>query len=123
MKIRHRVAIAIIAGFGLGALAAEALHAQAPPPVYVVTLFDTADVTKTDYPSLDPATFQPFGGRYIIHFGRSFNLDGSHPRQVVVIKFDSIEKVRAWHASDAFKQAYDAHKASNVRAYAVEGVQ
>ena len=125
MKIRYTVALPIIASFGLGALATEALHAQATTPAYVVTLFDAglspSEVMNTNYPSLNPSTFQQFGGHYIIHFGRQVVLDGEHLNQIVVVKFDSMENALAWHASGAFRQAYDVHKASSVIAYAVEG--
>jgi uncharacterized protein (DUF1330 family) len=77
----------------------------------------------TNYPSLNPATFQQFGGKYIIHFGTTYALEGSHPNKIVVIKFDSIENARAWHQSEAFRRSYDAHKASKVRAFAVVGEQ
>lgn len=126
MKTRYTVALPIIASFGLGALVTEALHAQAAPPAYVVTLFGSAiasEVMNTNYPSLDPSTFQQFGGHYIIHFGREVALDGEHLNQIVVIKFDSMENARAWHELDAFKQAYDVNKTSNIVAYAVEGTQ
>ena len=123
MKIRYAVTLAMIAGFGLGALAAQALHAQAAPPAYVVTIFDTAEVMKTNYPSLDPATFQPFGGRYIIHFGKSVTFDGEPPNQIVIIAFDSMEIAQAWRASGAFRSMYDVNKIANVRAFAVEGIQ
>ena len=70
MKTRYTVTLAMTASFVLGALAAQTLHAQATRPAYVVTIFDTEEVMKTNYPSLNPATFQPFGGHYIIHFGK-----------------------------------------------------
>ena len=123
MKTYSPVTLAMIAGFGLGILADRPL-AQTPPPAYVVTLFDSGLKSEmdTDYPSLNPATFQPFGGHYIIHFGRTVSFDGRPPNRSVIIAFDSMEKAQAWHSSDAFKQSYDARKVSNVRAFAVEGI-
>jgi uncharacterized protein (DUF1330 family) len=122
MKARHTVTLAMMAGFGLGAVAVQALHAQAVPPAYVITLFDTQIDMSTHYPSLAPASFQPFGGHYIIHGGRTVTFDGNPPKQFVVIEFDSMEKAQAWRASDAFKQRYDLHRTAKVRAFAVEGV-
>jgi len=123
VKTHYAVTLAMIAGFGLGILADQPL-AQTPPPAYVVTLFDSGlkSATDTDYPSLNPATFQPFGGRYTIHFGRTVSFDGVPPNRFVVIAFDNIEKAQAWHSSEAFKQSYDARRASDVRAFAVEGI-
>ena len=117
------VTLAIMAGFGVGTLAGQSLG-QVAPPAYVVTLFDSGlkSATDTDYPSLNPATFQPYGGHYIIHFGRTVSFDGSPPNRFVVIAFDSMKNAQAWHSSDAFRQSYDARKLSDVRALAVEGI-
>jgi len=122
VKTLYAVTLSIIAGFGLGILAGQPL-AQAAPPAYVVTLFDSGlkSATDTDYPSLNPATFQPYGGHYIIHFGKTVSFDGRPPNRFVIIAFDSMEKAQAWHSSDAFRQSYDARKLSDVRAFAVEG--
>jgi hypothetical protein len=36
MRIQYNVTLAMLAGFGLGAVAVQGLHAQAKPPVYQV---------------------------------------------------------------------------------------
>ena len=122
-KTLSAVTLAIMAGFGVSTLAGQSLG-QVAPPAYVVTLFDSGlkSATDTDYPSLNPATFQPYGGHYIIHFGRTVSFDGSPPNRFVVIAFDSMKNAQAWHSSDAFRQSYDARKLSDVRAFAVEGI-
>jgi uncharacterized protein (DUF1330 family) len=123
VKTLYGATLAMIAGFGLGILAGQPL-AQTAPPTYVITLFDSGlrSAMDTNYPSLNPATFQPYGGHYIIHFGKTVNFDGRPPNQFVVIAFDSMKKAQAWHSSDAFRQSYDARKLSDVRAFAVEGI-
>lgn len=128
MKHHYLLAIAIsavIAGFGVGVFAAPELRVPDVAPAYFVTLFDTKSASEmmgTDYPSLAPATFQPFGGHYIIHSGRTISFDGQPPKQIVVIAFDSMERIQAWHGSDVFKQLYDVYKIAKVKAFAVEGV-
>jgi len=123
VKTLCAVTLAIIAGFGLGILAGQ-LRAQTAPPAYVITLFDSGlrSASDTDYPSLNPATFQPYGGRYITHFGKTVSFDGRPPNRSVIIAFDSMDKAQAWHSSEAFKQSYDVRKLSDVRAFAVEGI-
>ena len=123
MKTFYAVTLSVIAGFGLGILAGQ-LRAQPAPPAYVVTLFDSGlrSPSDTDYPSLNPATFQPYGGHYITHFGKTVSFDGRPPNRSVIIAFDSMQKAQAWHSSDAFRQSYDARKLSDVRAFAVEGI-
>lgn len=123
MKTRYAVTFATMAGFGFGVLTARGLHAQSTPHAYVITLFDAGQMVSSNYPSLAPATFQPFGGRYIIHSGRTITFDGEPPKQMVVVAFDSMEKALAWRTSDAFKEMYDIHNMANVRAFAVEGVE
>jgi uncharacterized protein (DUF1330 family) len=128
--LRHPYLIGLIALLGFAALFGTRVLPRGevsddPPPAYFVTIFDTgstAAIMQTSYPSLFPATFRPFGGRYILHFGASRSFDGEPPEQVVVIKFDSMRQLLAWHSSEAFKNLYDAHKIRNVRAFAVEGV-
>jgi uncharacterized protein (DUF1330 family) len=122
VKTPYAVTLAMIVGFGLGILAGQ-LRAQTAPPAYVVTLFDSGlRAADTDYPSLNPATFQPYGGHYITHFARTVSFDGRPPNRSVIIAFDSMDKAQVWHSSDAFKQSYDARKLSDVRAFAVEGI-
>ena len=116
---------ALIVGFSLGGLAASAVHSQSNPPAYFVTLFDSAsrsEIADTNYPSLAPATFQPFGGRYLIHGGRTISFDGQPPKQIVVIAFENMDRLQQWHQSPAFKQAYDVQRIAQVKAFAVEGV-
>jgi len=123
MKTLCVVILSIIAGFRLGILADQSL-AQVAPPAYVVTLFDSGlkSASDTDYPSLNPATFQPYGGHYIIHFGKTVSFDGRPPNRFVIIAFDSMEKAQAWHSSNAFRQSYDVQKLTDVGAFAVEGI-
>jgi len=125
--VTHRVAtaLALIAGFGLGAFATTAGRSQSSRPAYFVTLFDSvsqSEVADTNYPSLAPATFQAFGGRYLIHSGRTISFDGQPPKQIVVVAFENMERLQQWHRSQAFSQLYDVHKIAKVKAFAVEGV-
>ena len=117
--------LSVIVGFGLGILAGQSGRRQRRQLrlLYVVTLFDSGlkSASDTDYPSLNPATFQPYGGHYIVHFGKTVSFDGRPPNRFVIIAFDSMKHAQAWHSSDAFRQSYDARKLSNVRAFAVEG--
>lgn len=119
-----------ISAFALGAAFGSVLafaqqnapgYSSPTPPVYVVTLFEGEINLKTDYPSLNPATFQPFGGRYIVHGGKIVTFEGAPPGQYVVIAFDSMEKVQAWRASAAFKELRDIYKIGKLRVFAVEG--
>jgi hypothetical protein len=44
MKTYYTVGLSMLAGVGIGAVAVQTLHAQAKPPVYVVTEIDVTNV-------------------------------------------------------------------------------
>jgi hypothetical protein len=67
MKTRYTVALAMLAGFGLGAGAVQGLHAQAKPPVYYVTEIEVTDpvgFAKVYLPIVQP-TIKADGGRFV----------------------------------------------------------
>jgi hypothetical protein len=70
MDTKYKIALAALAGIGLGAAAIEGLHAQAKPPAYVVVAVRSikdADAFKTGV--VDKATSAAFaaaGGRYLV---------------------------------------------------------
>jgi uncharacterized protein (DUF1330 family) len=125
--VMHRYLIGIgVLLFGFGSLSRTQLFPlEGAPPAYYVTIFGSgspSEIMDTNYPSLFPSSFLPFGGRYIIHFGTQRRFDGQAPEEVVVVQFDNMHQLLAWHSSEAFKQLYDVHKSGYIRAFAVEGV-
>ena len=51
-----------------------------------------------------PATFEPFGGRFLVH-GASLEVkEGEWPGHVVVIGFPGIEEARGWWDSAAYRE-------------------
>jgi hypothetical protein len=44
MRTRTSIALAVIAGFVIGAAAIEGLHAQAKPPVFTIAEIDVSNV-------------------------------------------------------------------------------
>ncbi|GGT44208.1 DUF1330 domain-containing protein [Nonomuraea spiralis] len=51
-----------------------------------------------------PATFQPYGGRYLVHATRHEVKEGAWPGHVVMIGFPGITEARAWWDSPAYRQ-------------------
>lgn len=51
-----------------------------------------------------PATFEPFGGRFLVHGTPHEVKEGEWPGHVVVIGFPSIEEARAWWDSPAYRE-------------------
>ena len=69
MKVQYKMALAIVAAFGLGGAVVEGLHAQAKakPPVYVITEIDVTnlDAYMKEYVPQAQATIKKMGGRLV----------------------------------------------------------
>ena len=125
MKSRFTISLAILAGVGIGAVAVQSLHAQNKPPVYFVgeTEISNMDAYAKEYLPVVMADIKANGGRYIAA-GKATPLEGEPPKtRIVVIAFDSLEKIQAWRSSAAFKEARKiGDKYAKYRSYALEGV-
>jgi uncharacterized protein (DUF1330 family) len=105
MKTHFTVSLAILTGVGIGAVAVQSLHAQSKPPVYFVGENDVSnpDAYAKEFLPLIKETIKASGGRYVAA-GKATTLEGEPPAsRVVVIAFDSLEKIQAWRDSQAFK--------------------
>ena len=126
MKTRYSVALAVIVGFGLGAVALEALHAQAKPLVYYIAEVDVTNpqAYAKEYVPRAVAVTKAASGRILALGGKVTVLDGEPPKARVVVQvWDSIEKIQAWRNSKDFKEARKiGEKYAKFRSYAVEGV-
>ncbi len=67
MKTRYAVALAMLAGFGLGAVAVQGLRAQAKPPLYYVTEIDVIDPVgfAKDYLPIVQPLIKADDGRFV----------------------------------------------------------
>ncbi len=101
MNTRYKIALAVIAGAGLGAAAIEGLHAQAKPPTYVVVAVRSikdADGFKAGVvDKATPGSLAAFGGRYVVRTQTITSFGGKPPERFVLLAFDSPEKATAWH--------------------------
>jgi len=124
MKIRTAVALAIIAGFGLGAATVGMIHAQAKPPVFVVAETDITNMNAfmKEFQPKAAALVQKHGGRLLAASANVTALDGQRPSRVAVQQWESMEKVKAWHGSAEYKEIRKiGDKYAKFRLYAVEG--
>ncbi|WP_415947560.1 DUF1330 domain-containing protein [Streptomyces sp. KLOTTS4A1] len=51
-----------------------------------------------------PATLEPYGGRFLIHFATHEVLEGSWDEDVVMIGFPGKDEARAWWDSAAYQE-------------------
>jgi hypothetical protein len=87
--MKLKVAMALLAGVGVGAAATEALHAQAKPPAYVITEFEVTDqVALKEFAGKVAEVVQASGGKYLVCGGQIIPLDGEAPKTLVVQVFE-----------------------------------
>jgi uncharacterized protein (DUF1330 family) len=125
MKPTFRMMLVLNAGIAIGASIVQVLHAQSQPPVYVVGEIEVTDqATYSIYSNGQSALVPSFGGQFLARGGKTESIAGTAPRpRAVLIRFESMEKVRAWQESPKFKElAIPRDRGANFRAYAVEGV-
>ena len=75
-----------------------------------MTALVIVDVRVTDparfeeYKKLVPATLTPYGGKFLARGGRVDVLEGDWaPKRIVIIEFPSVERARAWWASEEYR--------------------
>ena len=106
MRTQYSVTLAMLAGFGLGAVAVQGLHAQAKPPVYQVVEIDPVNMESylKDYVPKAQVAIKAAGGKFLAAGGKTTTIEGEPPKSRVVIQqWDSLEKVQAYRNSTAFK--------------------
>jgi len=126
MRTRYMVTLAVVAGFGLGALTVQSLHAQAKPPVYYIAEIDVTNVdayTK-EYAPKAQALIKASGGRLLAAGQKVTAIEGEPPKPRVAVQvWDSMEKIQAWRNSAEYKEIRTiGDKYAKFRALAVEGL-
>jgi uncharacterized protein (DUF1330 family) len=126
MKTKYTMTLAMFAGFGLGAVAVQTLHAQGKPPVYVVTEIDVTNVdayTKEYVPVVRPILAKS-GGNLVAVSQNVTSLEGTPQKSRVAINvYESLEKAQASRNSPEYKEARKiGDKYAKFRAYVVEGL-
>ncbi len=125
MKNSYALALAMLAGVGMGAVAVQGLHAQAKPPVYMIADNDVTDPEgyAKEYLPLAQPTIKAHGGRYVAA-GKGTAIDGAPPKgRVVILAWDSMEKLQGWRNSPEYMKARAiGEKYAKFRVFAVDGV-
>jgi uncharacterized protein (DUF1330 family) len=124
MKTRFTVALSMLAGIAVGAVAVQGLHAQAKPPYYTVSEIQITnlDAYLKEFAPVAQASIRAAGGK-IIAGGPGTSLEGAPPATRVTIQmWDSLEKAQAWRTGADYKKAREiGDKYAKFRAIAVEG--
>jgi uncharacterized protein (DUF1330 family) len=116
--------LAMIAGAALGAAAVQGLHAQAKPPIYLVTEIDVPnlDAYMKEYAPLAQKGIKESGGRFVAA-GPAKAVEGEPSKtRVTVQQWESPEKLQAWRDSAEFKRTREiGNKLAKFRSFYVEG--
>jgi len=127
MKARFTIPMAMIGGFALGALAVQALHAQAKPVAYGIAeiVVSNQEAYAKEYLPVVRKTITDNGGKFLAAGGKTVALLGAPPApRVVVIQWPSLEQAEAWWNAAATKDAFAmGDKYATFRTFTVEGVQ
>jgi uncharacterized protein (DUF1330 family) len=110
VRSKRKSALALLTGIGLGALAIQALHAQAKPPVFLI--FDAEIKDRAAYQPFQQTAInqvQAHGGRFIVAGARPEVLSGDpSPNIVAISRWESKEDIIRWFNSDAMKPVREA---------------
>ena len=124
MKTHYAIALAV-AGVAVGGLAVEGLHAQAKPPAYYVAEVNVAneDVYSKEWAPKVAETMKAAGGTYIARGTNIQGFDGTAPKRVVIMKWDNMDKLKAWREGAAYKALAPIREKAikSTTAYAIEG--
>lgn len=126
MRTRYAVLLAVVIGFGLGAVAVHGLHAQAKPPIYYIAEIDVTNLDGyvKEYAPLAQASIKKAGGRLLAAGQNVTAIEGQPPKPRVAVQvWDSMEQIQAWRNSAEYKDARQVgDKYATFRAFTVEGV-
>lgn len=93
---------------------------------YVIAQVDINDPERyADYRTMVPASLEKYGGKFIARGGRAEVLEGEKqlPQRLVIIEFASVERAKAWWASEEYRAAKELRQAtSNGTLFLIEGV-
>lgn len=125
MKTQVTVALSVLAGFGLGAVTIQGIHAQGKPPVYTVNEIEVTNVDaymKEFVPVVRPI-LDKAGSKLIAASLKVTAIEGTAPKRVAIRVWDSVEKAQALYNSPEYKKAQEiGSKYAKFRNYAVEGL-
>ena len=74
-------------------------------PAFIIVQVDVTDPEAfATYRDQVPPTLESFGGEYMVRGGEQDVLEGDWAAaRTVVLRFTSVERAKAWHASDIYE--------------------
>jgi len=132
MKTHVTVALSMLTGIAVGAVAVQGLHAQSKPLVYLVTEQEITDPEKhaTEFVPKAQAVIRAAGGKFVVVGGSNTAggakpitaLAGEPPQRVTIQAWESMDAMNKWYKSEEYQAALKiGEKYAKFRRYAVEG--
>src|SRR6202022_4784326 len=104
MRSRLDLTLAMLAGFALGAVAVQSVHAQRSGAgayaIIDITEVDAPQSLNEVLPKLAPSV-AAFGGKFVTRTENILGLDGVPPLRFFIIAFDNMEDAQRWDNSPA----------------------
>jgi uncharacterized protein (DUF1330 family) len=94
-------------------------------PAYLIARVQVNDpAAYEDYKRLAASALEKFGGRYRARGGTTVTLEGAEEKsRVVIVEFDSLEKVKEWYRSPEYQKAIAARSGCATGQFiAVDGI-
>jgi uncharacterized protein (DUF1330 family) len=126
VKTHCTIALSMLVGIALGAIAVQSINAQAEPPIYYVAEIDVTNLDGylKEYVPRDQANVKAYGGRILAAGTKVATIEGDPPKSRVAVQvWDSIESFQTWRDSAEAKAIRAvAHKYARFRSFTVEGL-
>jgi uncharacterized protein (DUF1330 family) len=115
------IAGVIVFGFGTKGV----VHAQNKIPAYSVAEVEVLNrdrFLKEVAPKI-AASVKEFGGQFIVRGGQSVSFEGAPPKEIFIIRWESMDQLKAWQASKEWQNLTPLRdQIEKARAYGVEGL-
>ncbi len=131
MKTYLAVSFGMVAGIAVGGFAVQGLHAQAKPPVYLVTEIDVTnpEAYGKEFAPKAQATVRAAGAKFTLVGGAAgvgakpiSAIEGTPPKRVTIQQWESMEALNKWYNSADYQEALKiGRQYATFRRYAVEG--
>ena len=95
-------------------------------PAYIIVEIEIHDAKLyEDYKKLTPGSLGAYDGKFIVRGPQTECLEGDwNPQRIVVLEFPSVEKAKAWWASEGYAPAKAIRQsASKTKMIVVEGYE
>jgi uncharacterized protein (DUF1330 family) len=126
MNTYIKLGLAMLVGFGSGAISVAQLHGQARPPAYVISEIDVinADAYAREYVPLANRALAESGQKRLASGGMTIALAGAPPASRIVLSvFENMDKAQAAYTSPAYLEARKiGDQYGKLRIFAVEGL-